>query len=130
MFFLRSLVMIQYLRDREVVCSASDYQGLKLESCVWRAVSSHPSYHPQEVLLAQFSLYVHTNGLLLLVIVSVKSIVFYESSMVLYPPPPSPQPLIQWHRSSHDEIIRSTSSFSSYLNYGVVEYHNWVYLFN
>ena len=33
------------------------------ESCVWRAVSSHSSHHPQEVLLTQFSLYVHTSGL-------------------------------------------------------------------
>ena len=46
------------LRDREVACSASDLQGFK--SCVWRAVSSH---HPQEVLLAQFSRYVHKSGL-------------------------------------------------------------------
>ena len=48
------------LRDREVACSASDRQGSKFESCVWRAVSSQSS---QEVLLAQFSLYVHTGGL-------------------------------------------------------------------
>ena len=48
------------LRDREVACSASDRQGANLESCVWRRVSSH---HPQEVLLAQFSLYVHKGGL-------------------------------------------------------------------
>ena len=44
------------LRDREVACSASDRQGSNFESCVWRTVSSHL---PQEVLLAQFSLYVH-----------------------------------------------------------------------
>ena len=50
-------------RDREVACSASDRQGSKLESCVWRTVSSHSSHHPQEVLLAQFSLYVHKGGL-------------------------------------------------------------------
>ena len=37
------------LRDREVACSAS--------------VSSQSSHHPQEVLLAQFSLYVHKGGL-------------------------------------------------------------------
>ena len=37
--------------------------GLNFESCVWRAVSSHSSRYPQEVLLAQFSLYVHTSGL-------------------------------------------------------------------
>ena len=49
--------------DREVACSASDLQGLNFESCVWRAVSSHSSHHPQEVLLAQFSRYVHRSGL-------------------------------------------------------------------
>ena len=48
------------LCDREVACSASDRQGSNFESCVWRTVSSH---HPQEVLLAQFSLYVHKGGL-------------------------------------------------------------------
>ena len=36
-------------REREVVCSASDLQGLNFESCVSRAVSSHSSHHPQEV---------------------------------------------------------------------------------
>ena len=46
------------LRDREVAGSASDRQGSNFESCVWRTVSS-----PQEVLLAQFSLYVHKGGL-------------------------------------------------------------------
>ena len=51
------------LRDREVACSASDHQGLNFESCVWRTVSSQSSHHPQEVLLAQFSLYVHKGGL-------------------------------------------------------------------
>ena len=51
------------LRDREVACSASDRQGSNFESCVWRTVSSLSSYHPQEVLLAQFSLYVHKGGL-------------------------------------------------------------------
>ena len=44
--------------DREV-----DIQGLNCESSIWRAVSSHSSHHPQEVLLAQFSLYVHKSGL-------------------------------------------------------------------
>ena len=44
------------LRDREVACSASDRQGSKYECCVWRTVSSQSSHHPQEVLLAQFSL--------------------------------------------------------------------------
>ena len=51
------------LRDREVACLASDRQGSNFESCVWRAVSSQSSHHPQEVLLAQFSLYVHKGGL-------------------------------------------------------------------
>ena len=51
------------LRDREVACSASDRQGSNFESCVRRTVSSQSSHHPQEVLLAQFSLYVHKGGL-------------------------------------------------------------------
>ena len=51
------------LNDREVACSASDRQGSNFESCVWRTVSSQSSHHPQEVLLAQFSLYVHKGGL-------------------------------------------------------------------
>ena len=51
------------LRDREVVCSASDHQGSNFESCVGRTVSSQSSHHPQEVLLAQLSLYVHKGGL-------------------------------------------------------------------
>ena len=51
------------LRDREVACLAADRQGSNFESCVWRTVSYHSSHHPQEVLLAQFSLYVHKGGL-------------------------------------------------------------------
>ena len=51
------------LRDREVACSASDRQDSNFESCVWKTVSSQSSHHPQEVLLAQFSLYVHKGGL-------------------------------------------------------------------
>ena len=51
------------LRDREVACSTSDRQGSNFKSCVWRTVSSQSSHHPQEVLLAQFSLYVHKGGL-------------------------------------------------------------------
>ena len=47
----------------EVACSASDRQGSKFESFVWRTVSSYSSHYPQEVLLAQFSLYVHKGGL-------------------------------------------------------------------
>ena len=55
--------MVGSLRDREVACSASDRQGSNFESCVWRTVSSQSSHHPQEVLQAQFSLYVHKSGL-------------------------------------------------------------------
>ena len=52
------------LRDREVACSASDRQGSDFESCVVEdSVSSQSSHHPQEVLLAQSSLYVHKGGL-------------------------------------------------------------------
>ena len=50
------------LRDREVAYSASDRRGSNFASCVRRTVSSQ-SHHPQEVLLAQFSLYVHKGGL-------------------------------------------------------------------
>ena len=60
---LLKLSIVGSLRDREVAWSASDRQGSNFESCVWRAVSSHSSHHPQEVLLAQFSLYVHKSGL-------------------------------------------------------------------
>ena len=55
--------IVRSLRDREVACSASDRQGSNFESCVWRTVSSQSSHQPQEVLLAQFSLYVHKGGL-------------------------------------------------------------------
>ena len=48
------------LLDREVACSASDLEGLDFEFCVWWAVSSH---HPQKIILAQFSLYVHKSGI-------------------------------------------------------------------
>ena len=57
---LVKLSTVGSLRDRGVACSASDLQGLNFKSCVWRAVSSH---HLQQVLLAQFSLYVHKSGL-------------------------------------------------------------------
>ena len=51
------------LRDREVACSTLDSQGSNLEFCVWRTVSSQSSHHPQEVLLAQLSLYVYKGSL-------------------------------------------------------------------
>ena len=65
MFFPHPRVKVSIvgsLRDREVACSASDRQGSNFESCVWRTVSSQSSHHPHEVLLAQFSLYVHKGG--------------------------------------------------------------------
>ena len=57
------LSIVGNFRHRGVACSASDSQGSNFESCVWRTVSSQSSHHPQEVLLAQFSLYVHKGGL-------------------------------------------------------------------
>ena len=66
MFLLHPRVkvsIVRSLRDREVACSVSDRQGSNFEYCVWRTVSSQSSHHPQEVLLAQFSLYVHKGGL-------------------------------------------------------------------
>ena len=55
--------IVEYLRDRDVACLASDRQDSNFESCVWRAVSSHSPYHPQEIILAQCSVYVHKGGL-------------------------------------------------------------------
>ena len=55
--------ILESLRDHEIACSAWDHQGSNFESCVWRKMSSHSSHHPQEVLLTQFSLYVHKSGL-------------------------------------------------------------------
>ena len=46
---------------REPWSCVSDRQGSNFESRVWRAVSSHLFHHPQEVLLAKFSL--HKGGL-------------------------------------------------------------------
>ena len=57
------LSIVGSLRERAVACSTSDRQGSSFESCVWRTVSSHSSHHPQEILLAQFSLYVHKGSL-------------------------------------------------------------------
>ena len=57
------LSIVGNLYDREVACSALDRRGSNLKSCVWRTVSSYSSHHPQEVLLAQFSIYVHKGGL-------------------------------------------------------------------
>ena len=64
-FLLCSLEIIYFVRILRArpPCSASYQQGPHLESCVWKAVSSHSSHHLQEVLLTQFSLYVHKGGL-------------------------------------------------------------------
>ena len=75
------LSIVGSLRDRNVACSASDRQGSNFESRVWRAVSSHASHHPQEVLLAQFSQYVHKGGL--------KPDSFHFISLLLYQSPHS-----------------------------------------
>ena len=75
------LSIVDSLRDREVACSASDRQGSNFESRVWRTVSSHSSHHPQEVLLAQFSLYVHKGGL------KPDSFHFISSSSAAWPTP-------------------------------------------
>ena len=55
--------MVGSLRDREVACSTSDGHASNFETYVLRTVSSQSSHHPQDVLLAQFSLYVHEGGL-------------------------------------------------------------------
>ena len=44
-------------------CGEPPWPRENFESCVWRTVSSQSSHHTQEVLLAQFSLYVHKSGL-------------------------------------------------------------------
>ena len=41
----------------------TDRQGSNFEFCAWRTVSSHSFHHSQEVILAQFSLYVHKGGI-------------------------------------------------------------------
>ena len=56
---LVKLSIVGSLCDREVACSVSDLQGLNFKSRVGRAVSSQ---HPQEVHLAQLSMFVHTSG--------------------------------------------------------------------
>ena len=58
-----NLSIVGSLSDREEACSAQDCQDSNFEYGVWRTVSSHSSHHPQKVILAQFSLYVHKGGL-------------------------------------------------------------------
>ena len=64
------------LDSQRLRIQTSDHKGSNFESCVWRAVSSHTSHHPQEVLLAQFSLYVHKDGL------NLHSFHFYITSLL------------------------------------------------
>ena len=73
-------------RDREVACSASDRQGPEFRILCLEAVSSQSSHHPQEVLLAQFSLYVHKGGLKpdsfsFLFINAIKSVKFFDNNI-------------------------------------------------
>ena len=72
------------LRDREVARSASDRQGANFESFVWRTVSSQSSHHPQEVLLAQFSLYVHKGGHFIFTKVWNLDIVLFPLNLTFY----------------------------------------------
>ena len=58
---LIKLSIVGSLRDQEVACSASDVHCLNFEFSVSGGQCHH--HHPQEVLLAQFSLYVHKSGL-------------------------------------------------------------------
>ena len=48
------------LRHREIACSAS---GSNFKSCVWMAVLCDSSHHPQDSLLAQFTLRVYKAGI-------------------------------------------------------------------
>ena len=80
------LSIVGSLRDREVACSASDRQGLNFESCVWRTASSHSSHHLQEVLLAQFNLYVHKGGLNTDSFLSERIVGYFNYCSVLFVP--------------------------------------------
>ena len=51
------------LKKKKMRCSVLGLRPPGLEFCVWRAVSFHSSHHPQDVLLAKFSLYVHKGSL-------------------------------------------------------------------
>ena len=73
-FAVKMFNIVGKLRDREVACSASYHQGSNFESSVWRAVSSHSYNHPQEILLAQFSLDEHKGDLNPLSFISLLSI--------------------------------------------------------
>ena len=85
------------LCDPEEACLASDRQGSNFESCVWRTVSSQSSHHPQEVLLAQFSLYVHKGGLK----PDSFHFYFYDVSSKTNPTKYLVHPILFRHTSSH-----------------------------
>ena len=63
-FVLRSGIQF-----KKIKCSSPDnslkiwYIGLNFKSCVWRAVSSHSSHHPQDIGLVHFSLWLNKSGL-------------------------------------------------------------------
>ena len=109
------------LRDREVACSASDRQGSNFESCVWRTVSSQLSHHPQEVLLAQFSLYVHKGGLkpdsfhFIFISNTFSSLLLKLENTMMHTtsPPPPPSPITV-------SVCRHSSSFSRYLIHDIM----------
>ena len=95
---LVKLSIVGSLRDREVARSASDLQGLNFESSVWRALSSHSSSHPQEVLLAQFSLYVRKSNL--------KPEIFHLFTTNIYSNAVAYKPANTRHRSNIGSISR------------------------
>ena len=110
------LSIVGSLRDREVACSASDRQGSNFESCVWRTVSSQSSHHPQEVLLAQFSLYVHKGGL------KPDSFHFYYESWVIF------NVFSQCFQTSRDNIMCCFIFFVNYHMVGSVRLWLWAHL--
>ena len=63
MFLPHPLVKLSIMGS---LCDRGSVLGLRppgFEFRIWRAVSSNSSHYPQEILLAQFSLYVHKRGL-------------------------------------------------------------------
>ena len=112
------------LRDREVACSASDREGSNFESCVWRTVSSQSSHHPQEVLLAQFSLYVHKGDL--------KPDSFHLLSMLLGPNP-NPYGCLSmlYVKGNQQQLLTwKISSYSCYTPVDIVDYKEKNTLYN
>ena len=115
MFLLHPRVKVSIvgsLRDREVACSASDRQGTNFESCVWRTVSSQP---PQEVLLAQFSLYVHKGGLKL------DSFLFYQTP--IFPGTRFVDPMVNFVYHIYQKI--DFQYISKWPSFGLRQTPNW-----